>query len=154
MYLNSVQFSWSIVSDSLGPHGLQHARPPRPSLTSGACSSSCPSSWWCHPTILSFVIPFSSWFQSFPASGFFPISQFFSTGGQSVGFSASASIVPMTIQDWSPLDWLVWSPCSPRDSQVFSNTTEFKSINSLVLNLLYGSTLTSIHDYWKNHSFD
>ena len=89
----------------------------------------------------------------FPASGFFPVSQFFAWSGQYIGVSASASVLPMNIQDWFPLG-LTWSPCSPRDSQESSPTLQFKSISSLVLSFLYGSALTSIHDYWKNHSFD
>ena len=101
--LSSVQFSRSVVSDSLQPHGLQHARPPCPSPTHGACSDSCPSSQWYHPTISSSVVPFSSCLQSFPASGSFPISQFFASGGQSIGTSASTSVLPMNIQDWFPL---------------------------------------------------
>ena len=104
---NSVQFSsvhfiCSVVSESLTPHGLQHARLPSPS-TPRACSNSCPSSWWCHPTISSSDIPFSSCHQSFPASGSFPMSQFFTSGGQSTGVSALASFLPMNIQDWLPL---------------------------------------------------
>ena len=91
----SVQFSCSVISDSLRPHGLQHARLPCPSPTTGACSNSCPSSWWCHPTIPSSVIPFSSCLQSFPASGSFPMSWFFASGGQTIGVSASASVLPM-----------------------------------------------------------
>ena len=98
----SVQFSCSALCDSLGPHGLQHARLPFPSPTPRVCSNSCPSSWWCHPTILSSIIPFSSCLQSFPASGYFPMSQFFPTGGN-IGASASASVIPMNIQDWFPL---------------------------------------------------
>ena len=97
----SVQFSHSVMSGSLWPHGLQHTRLPCPSPTPRACSSSCPSSWWCHPTISSSVIPFSSHLQSFPASGSFPMNQFFPSGGQSTG--ASASVFPMNTQDWSPL---------------------------------------------------
>jgi len=120
----------------------QHARPPCPSPTPRACSNSCPSCWWCHPTISSSVVPFSSSLQSCPASGFFPMSRFFTSGGRSIGVSASGSVFPVSIQDWFLLDWLVWSPCNPRDSQEFS-----PSINSLVLNLLYGPTLTSIHHY-------
>ena len=100
-----VQFSCSVVSDSLQPHGLQHVRPHCPSPTPGACSNSCPSSQWCHPTISSSVIPFSSCLQSFPASGSFQMSQFFTSGGQSIGVSASASVLPMNIQDWFPLGW-------------------------------------------------
>ena len=91
-----------------GPHGLQHARPPYPSPTPQACSNSCPSSWWCHPTISSSVVPFSSCLQSFPASGFFQMSQLFTSGGQSIGVSASASVLPMNIQDWFALGWTGW----------------------------------------------
>ena len=102
------QFSHSVMSDSLRPHGLQHARLPCPSPTSRAYSNSCPSHWWCHPTISSSVVPFYSYLQSFPASGSFPMSQFFASGGQSTGVSASASILPMNIQDWFPLGWTGW----------------------------------------------
>ena len=100
---SSLQFSHSVVSDSLWPHGLQHARPPCPSPTTGAYSNSCPLSQWCHPTISSSVIPFSSLLQSFPASGSFPVSQFFPSGGQRIGLSASASVLPMNIHGWFPL---------------------------------------------------
>ena len=103
-----VQFSCSVVSNSLWPHGLQHARPPCPSPTPGACLHSCPSSWWCHPTISSSVVPFSSCLQSFPAPGSFPMHQFFASGGQSIGASASASVLPINIQDWFPLGWNGW----------------------------------------------
>ena len=99
----SVQFSCSVVSNSLQPRGLQHTRLPCPSLTPGAYSNSYPSSWWSHPTILSSVVPFSSSLQYFPASGSFPMSQFFASGGQSTGASASASALPMNIQDWFSL---------------------------------------------------
>ena len=150
---SSVHFSRSVVSNSLWAHGLQHARLPCPSPTLGACSNSCPSSQWCHPTISSSVVLFSC-LQSFPASGSFPMSQFFPSGDQSIGVSASTSVLPMNIQDWFPLGWTVRSPCTPRDSQESSPTTQFKSINSLALSFLYSPTLTSIHDYWKNHSFD
>ena len=92
------------MSNSLRPHGLQHARLPCPSPTPGSCSNPCPLSPWCHPTISSFVVPSSSCLQSFPASGSFPMSQFFTSGGQSIGASASASVLPMNIQDWFPLD--------------------------------------------------
>ena len=151
----SVQFSCSVVSDSLWPHESQHARPPCPSPTPGAYSNSCPSRQWCQPTISSSIIPFSC-LQSFPASGSFQMSQFFAFGLYAKdGVSASASVLPMNIQDWFPLGYrLVGSPCSPRDSQESSPTLQFKSISSLVFSLLYGPTLTSIHDYWKNHSFD
>jgi len=120
--VHSVQFSCSAVSDSLWPHGLQHARPPCPSTTPRASSNSCPSSQWCPPTISSSVVPFSSCFQSFPASGSFLRSQLFESGGQSIGASASASVLPVNIQDWFPLG-LIESPCSPRVSKVFSSTT-------------------------------
>ena len=120
---STIQFSRSVVSDSLWPRGLQHARLPCPSLTPGAYSNSCPSSRWCHPTISSSVVPFSSCPQSLPASESFPMSQFFTSGGQSIGVSPSASVLSMNIQDWFPLDRLGGFPCSPRDSRVFSNTT-------------------------------
>ena len=99
-------------------------------------------------------LPFSSHLQSFPTSGSFQMSQFFTSGGQSIGVSASASVLPMTIQDWFPLGWTGGSPCSPRDSQESSPTPQFKSINSSALSFLYSPTLTSIHHYWKNHSLD
>ena len=152
--LSSVQFSRSVMSNSLPPHGLQHARPPCPSPTPRAYSNSCPLSWWCHPTILSSVIPFSSCLQSFPASGSFEMSQFFTSSGQSIGVSASASVLPMNIQDRFPLGWTGWISCSPRDSKESSPIPQFKRINSLVLSFLYNPTLTSIHDYWKNDSLD
>ena len=106
----SVQFSRSVVSDSLRPHELHHARPPCPSATPGVHSNSRPSSWWCHPAISSSVVPFSSCPQSLPASGSFPMSQIFAWGGQSTGVSASASVLPMNTQDWSPLGWTGWIP--------------------------------------------
>ena len=119
---SSVQFSRSVVSDSLRPHGLQHTRPPCPTPTPGVYPNSCPLSQWCHPTISSSVVPFSSHFQSFPASGSFPMRQFFTSGGQSIG--VSASVLSMNIQDWSPLGWTGWiSLQSKRLSRVFSNTT-------------------------------
>ena len=105
--LVSVQFTHSVMSDSLRPHRRQHARLPCPSPTPGACSNSCPSSWWCHPTNSSSVIPFSSCLQPFPASGSFPMSQFFASGGESIGTSASISVLSMNIQDWFlfRIDW-------------------------------------------------
>ena len=148
------QFSRSVVSDSLRPHEPQHARPPCPSPTPGVHSDSCPLSQWCHPTISSSVIPFSSCPQSFLASGSFQISQLFASGGQSIGVSASKSVLPMNTQDWFWEDALVGSPCSPSDSQESSPTPQFKSIHSWALSFLYSPTLTSIHDYWKNHSLD
>ena len=104
---SSVQFSWSVVSDYWRPHELQHSRPPCPSQTPGVYSNSCPSSQWCHPAISSSVIPFSSCPQSLPASGSFPMSQLFAWGGQSIGVSASTSVLPMNTQDWS-LGWTGW----------------------------------------------
>ena len=119
----SVQFSRSVVSDSLWPHGLQHTRPRCLSPTRGACSNSRPLRRWCHPTISSSVIPFSH-LQSFPASGSFQMSQFFASGGQSIGASASASVLPMNIQDWFPLGWTGWISLLPKGLwRVFSNTT-------------------------------
>ena len=139
------------MSDSLPPHELQHARPPCPSPTPVVYPDSCALNWWCHPTISSSVIPFSSCLQSFPASGSFQMSQLFAWGGQSIGISASASVLPMNTQDWSPLGWTGWISLHSKGlSRVFSNTT-IKSINALALSFLYRSTLTSIHDYWKNH---
>ena len=151
---STVQFSHSVVSDSLWPHGLQHTRPPCSSPTPGAYSNSCPLSRWCHPTISSSVVPFSSCLQSFPASGSFPMSQLFARGGQSnrVSASASASVFPMNIQDWFPLGWTgLISLQSKGLSRVFSYSAVQK-LNSLVLSLLYGPTLTSIHT-GKSHSF-
>ena len=115
LQFSSVQFSHSVVSNSLWPQRLQHTRPPCPSATPGAYSNSCPLSWWCHPTISSSVIPFSSHLQPFPASRSFPTSQFFASGSQSIVFSASTSVLPMNTQDWFPLGWLAGSPCSLRD---------------------------------------
>ena len=150
----SVQFSHSIVSDSSWPHGLQHARPPCPSPAPGVYSNSCPSSQWCHPTISSCVIPFSSRPQSFPASGSFQMNQFFASGGQRIGVSASTSVLPLNIQDWFPLGWTGWISLQSKGlSKVFSITT-IKSINSSSLSFLYSPSLTLIHDYWENHSFD
>ena len=119
---SSVQFSCSVVSNSLWPHGLQHARLPCPSPTPGA-PNSWPSGRWCHPTISSSVVPFPSYLQSFPASGSFLMSQFFTSGGQSIGVSASASVLPMNIQGWFTLGWTGWiSLLSKGLSRVFSNT--------------------------------
>ena len=119
-----VQFSCSVISNSLQPHGLQHARPPCPSPIPGVYANSCPWSQWCHPTISSSVIPFSSHFKTFPASGSFQMSQFFTSGGQRIGVSASASVLPMNIQDWFPLGWTgLISFQSKGLSRVFSNTT-------------------------------
>ena len=120
----SVQFSHSVMSDSLRPHELQHARPPCLSPTPGVHPNPCPSSRWCHPTISSYVIPFSFCHQSFPTSGSFQISQLFTSGGQSTGVSASTSVLPMDAQDWSPLRWTGWISLQSKGlSRVFSNTT-------------------------------
>ena len=120
-----LQFSsvTQFVSDSLRPHGPQHARLPCPSPSPGVCSNSCPSSKWCHPIISSSVVPFSSCLQSFSPSGSFPMSQFFVSGGHSTRVSASASVFPKNTQDWSPLEWTDWILQSKGLSRVFSNTT-------------------------------
>ena len=124
LYTQSVQFSRSVVSDSLRPHELQQTRPPCPSPTSGVHPNPCPSSQWCRPTISSSVIPFSSCPQSFPASGSFQMSQLFTSGGQSIGVSASKSILPMNTQVWSLLGWTGWISLQSKGlSRVFSNTT-------------------------------
>jgi len=121
---HSVQFSHSVVSDSLWAPGLQHTRPPCRSPTPGAYPNLCPLSQWCHPTISSSVIPFSSCPQSFPASGSFPMSQFFASSGQRIGVSASTSVLPMNTQDWSPLGWTHWISLQSKGlSRVSSNTT-------------------------------
>ena len=120
---SSVQFSHSVMSNSLQPHGLQCSRPPCPSPTPRIYSNSCPLSQWCHPIISSSVIPFSSYPQSFPASGSFQMSQFFASGGQNIGVSASATVLPMNTQDWSPLGWTGWISLQSKGlSRVFSNT--------------------------------
>ena len=150
----SIHFNHSVMSDSLWPRGLQHSRPPCPSPTPRAYSNSWPLSRWCHPTISSSVISFSSCLQSFQASESFQMSQFFSWGDQSIGASTSAAVLSMNIQDWLALGLTSWiSLQSKRLSRVSSNT-KFKSINSSALSFPYSPTLTSIHDYWKNHSFD
>ena len=155
VYIHSlVHFSHSVVSDSLRPHELQHARPPCPSPTPWVYPNPCPSSLWCHPAISSSVIPFSSCPQSLPASGSFPVSQLFASGGQSIGVSGSTSVLPMNTQDWSPLGWTGWiSLLSKRLSRVFSNTTVQKHQFS-VLSFHHSPTLTSKHDHWKNHRLD
>ena len=126
MYINisSVQFSRSVVSDSWRPHEPQHARPPCPSSAPGVHPSPCPLSQWCHPTISSSVVPFSSCPESFPASGSFPMNWLFASGGQSIGVSASASVLLMNTQDWSPLGWTSWISLQSQGlSRVFSKTT-------------------------------
>ena len=147
------------MSDSLRPHELQHTRLPCPSLSPGVCSNSCPLSQWCHPTISFSVASFSSCPLSFPAPGSFPMSRLFTSGGQSIwsfSFSISPSseysgLISFRIDcfDLLAVQGMLWSPCSPRDFQESSSAPQFKSINSLVLILLYGPTLTSVHDYWE-----
>ena len=148
-------FSHSVMSDSLQLHGLQHTTLPCLSPTPEASSNSCPLSRWCHPTISPSVVPFSSHLLSFPAPGSFQMSQFFTSGGKSIGVSASASVFPMNIQDWFPSGWTCWI------SLLFKGT--LKSLlqhHSSKASILWCSalfiipTLTYIHDYWKNHGFD
>ena len=140
--LKVLQFSCSIVSNSLLLPEQQHARPPCPSPSPGVHPNPCPLSWWCHPAISSSLLPFSSCPQSFPASGSFLMSQLFASGGHSIGVSASTSVHPMNTQDWFPLGWTGWISLQSKGlSRVFP-TPQFKSI------------LTSIHDHWKNHSLD
>ena len=134
--LSSVQFSHSVVSNSLWPHELQHARPPCPSPTPGVHSNSWPLSQWCHPAISSSVVPFSSYHQSFPVSGSFPMSQFFISGGQIIGTSAASSVFPINIQDWFPLGCTGWISLQSKGlSRVFSNTTVQKHQFSAQLSL-------------------
>ena len=142
----SVQFSRSVMSDSLLHCGLQHIRHPCPSPTPGAYSNSCPLSQWCHPTISSSVVPFSSCLQSFPASGSFQMSQFLSSGGQIIGVSASASVLPVNIQDWFPLGWTGYISLQSKGLES-SPTPQFKSINSSALSFLCSPTLTSLQAY-------
>ena len=151
---SSVQFSRSVVSDSLQPNELQHSMPPCPSPTPRVHPNPCPSSWWCHLTISSSVVPFSSCPQSFPASGSFPMSQLFPSGGQRIVVSASASVLPMNTQDWSPLWWTGWISLQSKGLSRSSWTSQFKSINSSALSFHYSPILTSIPDHWKNHSLD
>ena len=147
-------FNCSVVSNSLQPHGLQHARLLCPSLSPQVCSNSCPLSQWCHLSISSYVAPFSSCPQSFPASGSFPMSQLFASDVQSIGDLASPTVLAMSIQGWFPLVWTGLISFSPRDSQESSPGPWFETINSLVLSLACGPILISVHHYWKNHSFD
>ena len=152
--ISSVQFSGSVVSNSLRPHELQHDRLPCPSSTPGVHSNSRPSSQWCMPAISSSVVPFSSCPQSLPASESFPMSQLFAWGGQSIGVSALASILPKNTQNWSPLEWTCWISLQSKGlSRVFSNTTVQK-------HQFFGAQPSSqsnfqIHTWhWKNHSLD
>ena len=153
VYLVSVQFrhsvlSDSLLSDSLRPHELQHARPPCPSPTPGVHSNSCPSSWWCHPAMSFSVIPFSSCPQPLPASESFPMSQLFSWGGQSIGVSALASVLPMNTQSWSPLGWTGWISLQSKGlSRVFSNTS-----NTTVQKHQFFGTQLSSHSNFHIHT--
>ena len=152
--ISSVQFSRQIISDSLQLHEPQHARLPCPSPTPGIYPNSCPSNRWCHPAISSSVIPFSSCPNSLPASRSFPVSQLFAWGGRSIGVSASASVLPMNTQDWSPLGSTGWIFLQSKGLwRVFSNTTVQKH-QFFGTQLLQSPTLTSIHDHWKSHSLD
>ena len=151
--ITAINFS-SVMSDSLWPHELQHMRPPCPSPTPGIYPNSCPLSRWCHPTISSSVISLSSCPQSFPASGSFQMSQLFTSGGQSIGVSASTSVLPVNTHNWSPLGWTGWISLQSKGlSRVFSITTLQKH-QFLCAQFLYSPTLTSIHGYWQIHSLD
>ena len=138
LQFSSVQFSRSVVSDSLRLHESQHARPPCPSPTPGVHPNSCVSSRWCHPAISSSVVPFSSCPQCLPASGSFPVSQLFAWGGQSIGVSASASVLPMNTQDWSLLGWTGWNSLQSKGlARVFSSTTQTTALLNSFLHLNY-----------------
>ena len=153
-WLSSVQFSRSVVSDSLQPHEAQHARSPCPSPIPRVYSNSHRSSQWCHPAILSSVVSFSSCPQSLPASGSFPVSQLFAWGGQSTGVSASVSVLPMNTQDWSPLGWTGWISLQSKGLKSLlqhhsSKASIFKCSAFFTVQLS-----KSIHDHWKNHSLE
>ena len=148
-FFSSVQFSRSVMSDSLRPHESQHARPPCPSQTPGVHSDSCLLSRWCHPAISSSVVPLSTCPQFLPAWGSFPMSQLFAWCGQSIG--VSASVPPKNTQGWSPLGGTGWTCLQ---SKGLSPTPQFKGINSSALSSLHCQTLTSTQDHWKNHSLD
>ena len=146
-------FSRQTKSSSSWPHGQQHANLPCPSPSPRVCPRSWPLNWWCHPTVLSSVTLFSFDLQSFPASGSFSMSQLFASDGQTIGASASASVLPMSIQGLFPLGLTGWISLQSKGlSRAFSNTT-VQNINSSAFCLLYGPALTSVHDSWKNHSF-
>ena len=143
MYSYMLLFSRLVMSNSLWPHGLQHARLSCPSPSPRVCSNSRPLNQWCHPIISSSVFAFSSHLQSFPASGFIPMSQLFASDSQSIRVSASISVLPKNIQDWFPLGWTGWISLLSRDSQESSPTPQFKRFSSSVLRFLYNPTLTS-----------
>ena len=145
---HSVQFSGSVVSDFFWPHGLQHHRPPSPSPTPGVYSNSSPLSQWCHSTISSCVIPFCSCLQSFPASGSLHMNQHFTSGGHSIGISASTSVLPMNIQVWFPLGLTSW---------IFLQSKGFSSLlrhHSSKASILWHSAFFIVQLSWKNHSLD
>ena len=154
MLITMSWFNNSVMSGSLWPNRLQHARVPCPSLSPRVCWNSCPLSQWCHSIISSSVTPFSCCSKSFPASGYFAMCYHFTSGGQCIGALASAPVLPMNIQDWFPLGLTGLISCCPRDSQEYSPTPQFKSINPLMPSLHHDPTLTSIHDYWINCSFN
>ena len=144
----------SVMSGCLQPHGLQHTRLPCPSLSPGVCSNSCPLSPWCYLTISSFADPFSFCIQSFPVLRYFPMSWLFKSGGQNIRASMSPSVLPMNIQSWFTLGLTDLILQYKGFSRVFSSNHSSKALTSSVLTLLYDSTLTCIHDYWKKHSLD
>ena len=147
-------YSHSVMSRSLQPHGLWHTKLPCPSLYPWVCSNSCSLSQWCHPTISSSFIPFSSCLPSFPASGSFPVSQLFSSGGQNIGGSSSASVLPMNNQGWFPLGLTCWITLLSKGlSRVFSRAT-FWRYQFFGVQPFYCPALTSVHDFWEKHSFD
>ena len=149
-----IHFSCSFMSNFLQPHGLKHSRPPCPSPTPRVYPNSCPSSRWCHPTISSSVVPFSSHLQSFPASGCFQKVSSLHQVAKVLEFQLQHQSLQWTLRTDLLYDGLVEFPCSPRDTQESFPTPQIKNISSLALSSLYSLTLTSIHGYWKIHSFD
>ena len=147
-------FNCSVMSDTLRPHELQHARFSCPSPSLGVCSNSCPLSWWCHPTISSPVTSFSSCLQYFPTSKYFSMSRLFVSGGQSTGASASESVLLINTQRLFPFGLTGLISLQSKGLLMSSSAPQFESINSSSLSLFYGPSFTSIHDCWKNHSFD
>ena len=150
---SSVQFSLLVMSNSLWPHGLQHARLPCPSPTPEVYSNSCPLSQWCYSTISFSVVPFFSCLQSFPASGSFPVSQFFASGGQSIGVSASTSVLPMNIQNWFPLGLTGWISLQSKGLWKVSSNTTVQKHQFFSAQFSLWSNTTGL-DYWKKHDFD
>ena len=154
MLLVVLLFSHPVMSDSLWPHELQHARTHCSSPSPGICPSSCSLPWWCHPASSSSEALFSFCPQSSPESGTFPMSCLFASDGQNTGASGSASVLLVNIQGWSPLRLTMWSPCCPRDSQELSPAPQSESINSLAFCLLYSPALTTVHGHWEDHNLD